>query len=222
MKIVFTFLGVLFFLQTLLPQSNNVKDLYSDDIMTAWTAVKIIRNNNETDAIPALLDLLDKKPPFLQLVILKALKELDYQNVEEKTLQLINRADSFAKHTIHIDPLEAKIDATAILFDIGNFSTANLVFDILNRDKPKIYSTCIKLLPKIIRNVPEKKDKAKEELIYILENNKEPYYRYHAMIYLYEELGAEMHPFIKKLHDNDDDPDIKKKAAEFLVEIEGS
>jgi hypothetical protein len=211
----YTLLLLAFLFIELFSQTNH-QDLYNDHPLTAWTAVKAVRNNHDTTAIPVLIDILEKKPPFLQLHILRVLHQLGDKGAEARTLAFIKRADGFKKHTVPLDPLEAKVDATEILFNMGNFSTYNYVFEMLNREKPKIFSTCIKLLPGIMKNVPEKREEAKKELIFILDNNKESYYRLYAMKYLYEEFGKDIIVKVKERLEKDTDPDIKKLASEYI------
>lgn len=216
MKIFITFF--ILYCSSLIAQdlSVNVRNLLSSNTMTAWSAIKDIRNEMDTAAIPYMHKILEEKPPFLQLVMLKALMKMGDKSVERRTLDLIERADTFSKNAVKLDPLEAKVDATEILFDLGNYSTHNFVFQILEREKPRIYSTSMKLLPAIMKNVPEKKEQAKNELIFILKNNKESYYRLYAMEYLYNELEKDSFDLLKLKAEKDESPQIRERAKELL------
>ncbi len=76
-----------------------------------------------------------------------------------------------------ITPLDLQIVATHILFSYEDYSTVEYVFQIIERDKPKnqIDPLAKSLLPQIIENVPDYEIQAKEELIYLVDNQNTRY-----------------------------------------------
>lgn len=91
--------------------------------------------------------------------------------------------------------LTLKILAAYTLFELGNYSKYQYVFDELSQEEPRISSYLISMLSDIIRNIPSEEMRAKNALIKIAAENSEDLFRYYVISDLAELYGEEMIPF---------------------------
>jgi hypothetical protein len=162
------FIVFYFFSNAIFPQSSDpIQDLYSDNNYTVFTALMVIRDQNLTQAVPALSEIITTKPPRMQWTILETLFELNDPGIYEKTLAFIARADDFANAEYPMDPLEAKVDATGILFSLKDFQTADLVMELINRHNPitKDDISAFQLLNTLVENLPQYEVEVKNKMI---------------------------------------------------------
>ena len=142
---------------------------------------------------------------------------LEYEDVVNEAYALISRADDFANDPEYPrDPLDAKVDATAILIYKGDYSTVEYVFEQLNQGEITYnQGTAFHLLPYIMDNVPSYKEEAKNILMNALNNNNEDI-RYYSLLYLAEEFGEEMNDELVEKFVNSDDLPTKMMALKEL------
>jgi hypothetical protein len=163
--------------------------------------------------------------PFMIDMYLRTLKEIESPNLYEITIQFMGIADDFANMNPPKDPLESKVMATDILFSFGDYSTANYVFEILERDRPQINEIALALLKEIILNVPEHEQQAKSELLYIVNNipatttGPEDFNRYNAVSYLSEIYGSEVQENVINLFRNDPFMSVRSKCLKILFDL---
>lgn len=172
-----------------------INDLYSKNTLDVMFAIQTIVEQDIYEALPAINELFDSQPPFLQISFLNAMLDLNDPQVEAKAFEVISRADSFANYDplLSYDPLKAKVDATFVLIHKQNYSTVNYIFDIIERDGiSKIDPTAFVSLDIILNNVPAFEIKAKDILTQIWDNSEDDSHRYFAMWPLCEKYGAEM------------------------------
>lgn len=172
-----------------------INELYSDKAWEVLSAIDAIQYLEIYEALPAINELFDSQPPFLQLSFLNASLTLNDPQVESKALDVISRADSFANYDspFSYDPLEAKVEATFVLLHTQNYSTVNYIFDIIKRDGiRKINVTAFVSLEIILDNVPSAENEAKDILVRIWDNSEDDSDRYFSMCALVEKYGAKM------------------------------
>ena len=74
-------------------------------------------------------------------------------------------SNPLGNNTFTINPLEYQVIASKILMDLGDYSKANLVFNLLQFDYPRIDQTSLVCLLKLFRDSTEYFNNAKAELI---------------------------------------------------------
>ncbi len=119
-----------------------------------------------------------------------------------------------------IDITESRLFATEILFEHGDYTTAQYIFDYIdnNRENLKHYVFFIQeSLELILNNVPLYSEQARNELIYMAQNNSWQVMRLFALFDLNKAFGSEMnYLFIERLV-NDEDSGIKMSGLGHLL-----
>ena len=223
MKRTIIFIIILYLTQSIdsLSQDSNYQEcidsLYSEDYYSKLNAIECVNALEIQDAVDILVELIEIQQPYLQLQFLNTLYVLEYGDIQTIAHDLISRADRFDEDPEHpYDPLEAKVFATRILVNKGDFSTIEYVFDQLNGNEITIENiTAFHLLPDVMANMPNYKDEAKNILLNELYNNSVDI-RYYALTYLAEEFGEEMNDELRDKFINDNDLPTKIKALEHL------
>ena len=196
-----------------------INDLYSKNALDVMSAIYTIVEEDIYEALPAINEVFDSQPPFLQISFLNAMLDLNDPQVEAKAFEVISRADSFANYDplLSYDPLKAKVEATFVLIHKQNYSTVNYIFDIIERDGiSKIDPTAFVSLDIILNNVPAFEIKTKDILIQIWDNGKDDSHRYFSMWSLCEKYGVEMQSRIIYSFQNDIDLPTRFLALEYL------
>lgn len=196
-----------------------IADLDSSDYMTRFWAIDAIGRYEIIEAVPKLESIFWQQEPQLQGSILLRLIDLNPENLYQLTKAFLDSVPNYNYESTMITPLDLQITATYILFSYGDYSTVEYVFQIIERDKPKnqIDPLAKSLLPKIIENVPEYAEQAKEELIYLVNNQSTRYSdRTLSLLYLSEIYGQEILPLIETSFTTDQDPIVRISAFELL------
>ncbi len=141
--------------------------LHSPDYFDRSKAVgEITLDYNIPEAVPFLEQTIWQQDRYLTYEYLLALSKYNSVNFVQYAHQFINQVD-----TMHIDgfsfldPLEMKVHITLKLFKKEDFTTANYVFELIDREKPKIFINESHYLDYIINNLPSYEEQAKQELI---------------------------------------------------------
>ena len=133
-----------------------------------------------------------QEEPFIIMEYLRALDIIKADNIEDIAFEFIDFADNFSTMEPTRDPLEAKVFATEVLFNVNNYSTVVYVFEILERDWPLINITAFNLLDDIVENVPQYEADAKSMLLNIVDNSDNNDYRSYAIQHLEENYGIDL------------------------------
>jgi hypothetical protein len=145
------------------------------------------------EAVPALISNFWIQKSYTQIRFLVALLQLGSGATESLALEYIDSLGTF--HDTNFTKLQLKVHATEVLFDLGNFSTYQYVFDRIEETKPQIIVNPY-LLQDIIINIPQEAEHAKNELINVATDGREPYLRSRAYSILVVNYGEEILPFI--------------------------
>ncbi|MCB0732479.1 MAG: hypothetical protein KDC88_15760, partial [Ignavibacteriae bacterium] len=129
----------------------------------------------------------------LQIEYLKALKSINSLYTYNLTSAYLDSIDTSPQIYTPAFLLEYKVRAIEILFSYNDYSYANLVFELLNRDKPKLNTTAFYLLDEIAEYSPTYEQNAKNELSLIVENNSLDLYRSRALTMLFKLYGDEVY-----------------------------
>lgn len=157
--------------------------------------------------------------------------ELDIQTDYLYALQSINPSVAYQFALMFIDSLdikftdevwrsawlEDKVKATEVLFKNGDYSKAEFVFQLLDRDKPSINTIALRMLKEIMLHVPQYAEKAKNELITIAQTSTDAEDRIHALWYLEEIYGEEIFDLIVRIFTEDEHPNNRIKAFEHML-----
>jgi hypothetical protein len=206
-------------------QTNNlplVAELESEDALVKFNAIAIILTDTLFDYVPYLEEnIFIQSEPYTIKLYLDALNKLNSPNIIEITYAYIDSANKFSNMFPPVDPLESKVRAVKILFDKGDTTRANIVFELIDRDKPNI--SLVGLIPDllnyIINNIPGLKSKAKEELLYLSRNWNDDLGRSFCQLYLYENFGSEyQEEFIEKFK-FDESLHNRIKGMQYLFKI---
>lgn len=192
-------------------QTNNLPllpDLLNEDSMIRFKTIITIKEDSLFEYTPYIEEEIFKQPePVMMVIYLEVLNELKSPNIIELAHTLIDSADNFPNMFSPLDPLECKVSATAILFDNGDTSTANYIFEYIERDGPNInlMGTISKALDYIVNNIPSSVQRAKNALIYLSENCKSEYVRSFSLFYLNKNFGADfIDKFIRSFKEDED------------------
>jgi len=203
-SIIKIFLIIIFNISILKAQTESlplIEDLESDSISYGIRELAIyeVKHNNLIEYIPYLDTSVFKQPHYyLVRLCLGTLDKLNSSNIIPITKAFIDSLDSpyFLKNEKDkIDITESRLFATEILFEHGDYSTSQYIFDYIdnNREDLKRYDffiiTSLKL---ILSNVPSFSERAKSELIYSAQNDSWDEMRWYALIYLNDVFGSEM------------------------------
>ncbi len=196
-------------------------DLDSSDFIFRWGALEEIIFYDIEDAVPKLEDIIWLQEPDLQTTILQILNVYNSSKTYEYTLAFMDSVDNYSYENLTIEPLDLKIEVMHILFKFNDYSGVNYVFEIINRDRPKINPYARELLDDIIKNVPEYADSAKAELLKLVMNNdSDPKDRYAALARMNELYGDEILDEIRETFINNSDEASRIMAMKFLFQHE--
>ena len=155
------------------------------------------------EAIPAIVENVWKVSPYDQTRFIRALYLLNAPETEQIALAFIDSVDYYEDSLF--TKLNLKILATYTLFELGNYSKYQLVFDELAQENPTISSYLISMLSDIISNIPSEEIRAKEALMYIAEEDSEGVFRYYAITDLAKHYGDDMIQFFAERFVQDED-----------------
>jgi hypothetical protein len=219
MKAILIFIMITLINYNVLSQDiqSVIDDLYSDNIYDPIGAITIICSYNITEAFDDISTLYDQKPPIVQHWFLIALQQFEDTLLYNRLIDYITRADSFVSEEYPLDPLTEKVHATYLLFSLGDYSTYNYVFELINRDGlTEIDPTAFKSLEIILNNIPNAEIEAKNILLNLLDNSTDTDYRYFSMIALVEKYQSEMTSRILNSFENDSYLPVRILALEYL------
>lgn len=153
--------------------------------------------------------------------------DLDMQADYLHALQSINPSVAYQFALMFIDTLdikygtdlrmESRVRAIEVLFKNGDYSKTDFVFQLLDRDKPRINTTALRLLKEIILHVPQYAERAKSELITITQISTNSDDRIHALWDLEEIYGEEMFDIMVKIFTEDEHPTNRIIALEHML-----
>lgn len=155
--------------------------------------------------------------PFMIEEYLNTLNIIRSEHLESLALEFIDFTDNFNEMEPPRDPLEAKVFATTVLFNVDNYSTSEFIFELLDRDWPLINITAYNLLEKVIINVPQYESTAKSKLINIIDNSENNEFRSYSISCLERNYGEEYLSKYVSLFQNDSYWVVRHKCIEYLI-----
>lgn len=153
--------------------------------------------------------------------------DLDMQADYLHALQSINPSVAYQFALMFMDTLdikygtdlrmESRVRAIEVLFKNGDYSKTEFVFQLLDRDKPRINTTALRLLKEIILHVPQYAERAKSELITITQISTYSDDRIDALWDLEKIYGEEIFDLMVKTFTEDEHPTNRIIALEHML-----
>jgi hypothetical protein len=207
--------------ENLIAQCNSqtlLAKLNSDDRVEIYEALDSIIICNITEAIPTLESKFNLEQGItLKHYLLDALYKLNANNVESLANSFINSVDDL--HAPEGIKLSNKLSAIKILFELDDYSKAQLVFDIADNNTLSLNSLLIDLLEIIAQNVPAMEEGAKSRLISQSLNARYGWDRFRALNILVNNYDSEMTDLVLGISENDPDMSVRMQALEHLISL---
>ena len=206
---------------SILSQDSLSKLLFDSNVQIRYETINSITKQQLEEDVPYIEEaIFDQPEPFMIYKYLKALQTLNSPNIVSFTKQFIVLSDEFEDMRPAEDPLEMKVKATLILFNLGNYSTVDYVFELVQRDSVNINIYALDALGRILLEVPRYSEIAKTELLFVLDNSTDETSRSLAMLYLNEYSSTEFLTNYLDKFINDPDETIRNQAFCYLFNIE--
>lgn len=200
---------LIFILSIKLIHSQDISEDYKQEIINSLSIINEDSSNtihyggNAIDqvieyeiheAIPAIIQNIWRQDPYYQTNFITALEVLDADETESFALALLDSIDSYDPERIPLffTKLKLKLSVVRDLFDLGNYSKYQIVFDRIEEAKPDLEPGVIFMLPEIIWHYPEHEERAKEELIRFAYESSDDTYRWYAIVNIDTVYGADM------------------------------
>ena len=196
-----------------------ISDLDSTDYFIRWSALNQISDYNLSETVPKIESIFWNQEPLLQVQCLKNLFQFNSPNFHSLALAFIDSTDNYSYEDNKLKAIDLKVMVTTYLFQLNDYSTANYVIQILERDRNQPYqnSYAVDLLPKIIINVPQYTDSARYALLRIIINdNTNEKQRYRCLRYLNELYGEEVNQIYLQVFLSDADRSLRYSALKYL------
>jgi hypothetical protein len=196
-------------LDTLTSEDKNwiLSNLGSDE--NAYTAIIGVIKYHIPEAEDSIIYYIWKNSRVVQTKFVKALQVIGSSYAHTYAIALLDSINNNPSHGESWSfPDDDKVSITEVLFDLGDYSTATYVFELLEKYKPEVNNlNAIKLLPRIIKNVPEYEQEAKSQLIYASLHSIDPKDRIFTLKKLYDIYGDQIKPYIEQMFISDSSVD---------------
>ncbi|GMU97203.1 hypothetical protein [Ignavibacterium album] len=187
-------ISVLLFCNIFAQNDPIIEGLDSNIKMKRFHTLVKIQDDSLYQYIPALRERIFNQslPDLIQemLITLDYLKAEDIVNLAE---QFMIVANNFPPDDPINNPLQSKVEIQNIFFKKNIYTYAPLVFEYINRERNKnhINITVVNLLGEYLLEKPEYEQQAKNELLYIADNDSFYLTRNRALDYLFEKYQNE-------------------------------
>ena len=158
-----------------------------------------------TEALPKLEANIFNQEKDISIWYLRAISAFNSPNANNISHRFIDTID-YLPDPVHLKPSVntnyLKVEAIQFLFQRGDYSRTDIVFDYIEENKPGIAKSSFNLLLEILDHVPEYELAAKNELRRIMLFLNEDYYSSISIIYLTNKYKEEMIPDLIYVIDN--------------------
>jgi hypothetical protein len=136
MKIYLMILQLFFLYNISAGQTNQelIQSLYSERLYESLPAIVMIIDRNFSEATDDIIKLYDESPALIKVYFIRALYKFEHPGTKQLAHEFLLNVDSYPEDKLFIDPLEAKVEVTDILFALDDYTTYNYVFDLIDRD----------------------------------------------------------------------------------------
>ena len=181
-----------------------VNSLDSSSYSIRLDAIIKILKNGIFEALPKLEENIFNQEQDIAVLFLEGIATFDSSSTSFYAHKLIDTLTFLPRDEISTGSTNShKVFATLLLFGRGDYSTASVVFDYIEEIRPRVAPTTLFLLERILENVPDFENQAKDELKRILHFINDDYSKSIAMQVLSDKYGAEMIPdFVELFQDS--------------------
>jgi hypothetical protein len=142
-----------------------IANLDSSAFNLRFQSIKLILEYQIPEAVTKVEENFWNQERELCIYFLRALKKYNLPLFASFAHSLIDSIDYINAKYPPCDPLKIKVEITVLLFEENDYSTTQYIFQLIERDKPKVNFESLYLLDKVIENIPEYELLAKNELI---------------------------------------------------------
>ncbi|MBI9072442.1 MAG: hypothetical protein JEY94_12650 [Melioribacteraceae bacterium] len=166
-----------------------------------YPALQAIEKHNFYEALPTIENQFWSFKRFIQIQSLEIMQRFNSEKTSEFAYRLLDTLDinPFKNEDYGSLVSESKMEISGILFRIGDFTTAQFLFDYIDDIKPNINPLTIDLLELVAKNYLLLESSAKQELLNIITHSDSDEEKYFALIALERVYGTEMIPTIVEL-----------------------
>lgn len=213
--------SILFILSTkvMIPQCDPeqlIHDLYSDNGHKRLIAVLGIEECRVYEALPHLESrIFEQENLYGQLIFLRALSILESNNLYEITRTFYENIDH-APPSNFTTPLDAKLEAVEILFRYDDFSTRDIVLQIVERDRPNLNFLTLVVLNTMMNKLPEYEEYCKGEFTNVLLRADIDLIKVTALHFLLAKYDTQMLDLVLDRFVNDPIMMIRQGCLQFL------
>ncbi|MDA3860087.1 MAG: hypothetical protein PF445_02580 [Melioribacteraceae bacterium] len=195
----------------IVPLINNAQDDYSENekqfdltelskAESKWhnPSLYSVDENKVFEAIPIIENNFWNFDRHNQNLALKVLYRLNSENTSSFAYMLLDTLDANPRGGQAFSPiaLHSKVNITEVLCQMGDFSTTEYVFDLLDISRGQEEYSTNHILYLIIKNYPPQEERARNELEYSVLNSSDVLV---TLMMLEDVYGAEMIPFFIKV-----------------------
>jgi len=209
--------------QRIIAQLDSTRD--QQDLAALSDIVKY----NIVEAVPLIEDKILKRYNGVWDVYLDALLHFRSPNLQSILHTMIDSSEIYGTRRFNSDgllipptwnPVRIRVMATYYLFKLGDYSTAQHVFEAVRQPESTFaFGYGLILLKEVARNVPDYSDSAKAELIRIARTAQSSGDRSSAKDNLFEAFGVEAISELVYLAKNDPDGGIRMMSLDYLFQL---
>jgi hypothetical protein len=199
-----------------------LEDLQSSNNSVKGRALSRLFNFYMPEVVPVLEQMIWNQDRETAETILALLTHYNSNNMVSLAHEYLARVDTMRiNENPHFreDLLQLKYNVTRYLFQKGDYSTFQYVFDMVERVKPKTFFGSALKLKRILLNVPGYETQAKTELLRIV-NETDSKERLVAIEVLAEKYGESVYPLVKNVFTNTSDEQFRSRAEGVLLKYD--
>jgi hypothetical protein len=217
---VLAFLFNLTFAQEITQEEKQViiANLDSSAFYLRYQSIKSILEYQIPEAINKVEENFWDQESELCIYFLRALKKYNSPLFADLAHSLIDSVDFIQAKYPPSDPLKIKVEITELLFEENDYSTTQYIFQLIERDKPKVNFESLYLLDKVVENVPEYETLAKDELIRASKQYNDKVNSSFALVKLVQLFGQESLQDLVDIFINHSDSAIRRYVLKYLQE----
>lgn len=195
-------------------KNEYIAQLDSANFMDAVITISRLKIN---EALPKIESEIWAQNSFKRLIYLDLMRELGSNKTVNTALAMVDSSVNMK------DPLLVRVDATMILFKVGNFSTVNHYWEWLDKfhEGYKVWHYgYLTGLAYILHNMHEYESRAKEELIFYTKHHNNAMFRRALISHFEYSKDQDIINMLLDIARNDNDPYTRYTAYSKLTEFD--
>ncbi len=215
-------ISFLFCLNIIAQNDPIIDGLDSKIQMKRFQSILKIQSDSLYQYIPAIRErIFNQSLPGLMQEMLITLDYLKSEDIIILAERFISLADNFPPNDPFNNPLQSKVEVQHIFFKRNIYTYAPLVFEYINRERNKNQANIVvvNLLGEFLLNKSEYEQQAKNELLYIVDNDLFYLTRNRALNYLFKKYQTELANKYLQVFLSADSISNRMNALKMLCEI---